>query len=184
MPYRAFLIPGLEVPDFWSIARLQLTGEGLENSKGPASGLTDLTLTDLVAHKLGPFNAGLGFASVFPMATDSTLVYETVQALVTMHLPGGLFFSSDAAMTFYQKGGQSTVSIWGSDARSDCTSSALFVATTPWPRPTAGPSKERLRSTFSPERRARRWLVRHSTHRNPRWLAPLSGSPLPRVPTK
>src|SRR5271170_2028773 len=42
VPYRGFLIPELDVCDFWSIARLQLTGESLQNGMGPASGLTDL----------------------------------------------------------------------------------------------------------------------------------------------
>jgi hypothetical protein len=151
--YRAFLIPGLEVNDFWSIARLQLTAEGMQNSKGPASGLTDLTFVNLVAHKLGPINLGLGYCSVWPTATTAALgqekvqigpsaglrlrdtapleiavlvqnfysvagsnqstnvAYVTVQPFITVHLPAALFFSSDAAMTFYQYGGQSTVPV-------------------------------------------------------------------------
>jgi hypothetical protein len=73
LPYRAFLIPELEVPGFWSIARFQLTGESLQNSSGPASGLTDLTLTDLVARKVGMFNVAFGFVTIFPMATTTAL---------------------------------------------------------------------------------------------------------------
>jgi hypothetical protein len=79
LPYRAFLIPGLEVDEFWSIARLRWTGEGLQTSKGPSSGLTDLTLTNLVAHRLGPFNGALGYATVFPVATASALGQGKVQ---------------------------------------------------------------------------------------------------------
>jgi hypothetical protein len=73
LPYRAFLFPGLDVEGFWSIARIQWTGKGIENKSGASSGLTDLTLTDIVAHRVGPFSAALGFVSVFPMATTSTL---------------------------------------------------------------------------------------------------------------
>jgi hypothetical protein len=153
LPYRAFFIPGLEANDFWSIARVRLFAESVQNANGPASGLTDLTFTDLVAHKLGPFNAALGFCSVFPMATATALgqgklqfgpaaglrlegissvkiavlvqdfysvagssqspdvAYLTVQPFITVHLPAALFFSSDAQMTFYQYGGQSTVPV-------------------------------------------------------------------------
>jgi hypothetical protein len=73
LPYRAFLIPGLEVDGFWSIARLQWTAEGMQNENGPSSGLTDLTLTEVVAHELGPFNAALGFGTVLPTATTAAL---------------------------------------------------------------------------------------------------------------
>jgi hypothetical protein len=73
LPYRAFAIPGLAVDDFWSIARIQWTGEGVQDQSGPSTGLTDLTLTDIVAHELGPFNGALGFATVFPMATTGAL---------------------------------------------------------------------------------------------------------------
>ncbi len=79
LPYRAFLVPGLDVDEFWSVARLQWTGEGTENKSGPSSGLTDLTLTDVVAHRLGPFNAALGFVSVFPMATTTALGHGKLQ---------------------------------------------------------------------------------------------------------
>jgi hypothetical protein len=73
LPYNGFLIPDLHVPDYWSIARVQLPAESLQNSQGPASGLGDLTLTDLVARHLGPLNVGAGFATVFPMATTGAL---------------------------------------------------------------------------------------------------------------
>jgi hypothetical protein len=153
LPYPGFLIPDLEVADFWSIARLQVTAESLQDNKGQASGLTDLTLTDLVAHQLGPLNGALGFATVFPMATTAALgqgkwqlgpaaalrlesfptlkiavlvqnfysvagnsqspdlAYVTVQPFITLHLPAALFFSSDAPMSFYWLGGQSTVPV-------------------------------------------------------------------------
>jgi hypothetical protein len=73
LPYRAFLIPDLDVDDFWSIARVRWTGEGTENKSGPSTGLTDLEVTDVVAHELGPFNGALGFAAVFPVATAAAL---------------------------------------------------------------------------------------------------------------
>lgn len=73
LPYRAFFVPGFQVAGFWSIARLQLTAESLQDESGPASGLSDLTLTDIVAHRFGPINVALGFATVFPMATNPAL---------------------------------------------------------------------------------------------------------------
>jgi hypothetical protein len=73
LPYHGFLIPDLEVPGFWSLARLQLAALNQQNSQGVASGLGDLTLLDLVAHEFGPLRAGLGFATIFPMATNPAL---------------------------------------------------------------------------------------------------------------
>lgn len=73
LPYRGFWIPDLNVPGFWSIARVQLSAESTETENGTASGLGDLTLVDLVAHRAGPLNVGVGFATVFPMATSTAL---------------------------------------------------------------------------------------------------------------
>jgi hypothetical protein len=77
--YRGFLLPELDVPGFRSVARLKLTAEGFQDSQGPSSGLSDLTLVDLVAHRAGPFNVGLGYATVFPTATTAPLGQAKVQ---------------------------------------------------------------------------------------------------------
>jgi hypothetical protein len=71
--YRGLLIPDLEVRGFWSIARLQLSALSQETSQGVASGLGDLTLTDLFAHAFGPLRVGLGYDTIFPMATNPAL---------------------------------------------------------------------------------------------------------------
>ena len=73
LPYRGVLIPGLEVADVWSIARAQLTAESLENSQGTAGGLEDLNFVDVAARRFGSLTLGLGFGTVFPMATSSEL---------------------------------------------------------------------------------------------------------------
>jgi hypothetical protein len=73
LPYRGAWIPGLEVDDIWSVARIQLTAESLQNSNGSASGLEDLELVDLAAYRFGELSIGIGFGSVFPMATSSEL---------------------------------------------------------------------------------------------------------------
>ena len=153
LPYAGLLIPDLDVPDVWSIARVQLAARSQQNSQGPASGLGDLTFTDLAVYRAGPFNLAAGFATIFPMATtpalgqgkwqvgpavgfsipqipalriaalvqnfysvagDSqspTLAYVTVQPFVTLRLPADLFFSTDAEMSFYWRGGSSTVPV-------------------------------------------------------------------------
>jgi hypothetical protein len=77
--YRAFLIPGLRVPGFWSIARIQLRGEGLQNVNGSFSGLTDLTLANVVAHRLGFLALAVGYATVFPTATAPALGQSKLQ---------------------------------------------------------------------------------------------------------
>jgi hypothetical protein len=153
LPYGGLLIPDLDVSGFWSIARLQLSGKSLQNSQGPASGLGDLTFTDIAARHAGPLNLGAGFATVFPMATtpalgqgkwqlgpaaglrldgiphlklavleqtffsvagssqSPSLGYVTVQPFVTFELPADLFLGTDAAMSFYWRGGKSTVPV-------------------------------------------------------------------------
>jgi hypothetical protein len=73
LPYDGFFIPDLTVPGFWSIARGQLPAQSQQNDNGPASGLADLSFVDLAAHRLGPFNLGAGFGTVFPMATNPAL---------------------------------------------------------------------------------------------------------------
>jgi hypothetical protein len=73
LPYHGVFIPDLEAEGFWSIARIQLPVESLENSSGSASGFSDLSFVDLAAHRAGPFNIGLGYATVFPMATSPLL---------------------------------------------------------------------------------------------------------------
>lgn len=73
LPYRGLVIPGLEVDDVWSVARIQLTAESMQNSNGTASGFENLNFVDLAAHRFGELSLGFGFGSVFPMATSSEL---------------------------------------------------------------------------------------------------------------
>jgi hypothetical protein len=73
IPYQGLLIPGLDVDDVWSVARAQLTAESLQNSNGTASGLENLNFVDLAAHRFAELSIGVGFGTVFPMATNSEL---------------------------------------------------------------------------------------------------------------
>jgi hypothetical protein len=73
LPYSGVVIPGLEASGFWSVARVQLPVEGLENGSGAANGIGDLSFVDLAARHLGPFNVGAGYCTVFPMATSPAL---------------------------------------------------------------------------------------------------------------
>ena len=73
LPYRGLWIPGLDVGDVWSIARFQLTAESLQNDSGTASGLENLNLVDLAARRFGEVTLGVGFGTVFPMATSPEL---------------------------------------------------------------------------------------------------------------
>jgi len=73
LPYDGLLIPGLDVADVWSIARLQLFAESLQNANGTASGLENLSFVDVAAHRFGSLTLGAGFGTVFPMATSSEL---------------------------------------------------------------------------------------------------------------
>lgn len=73
IPYSGYFIPGLVVPGFVSIARADLYARSFHDSGASASGLTDLTFTDVVARSFGPLILGAGFASVFPMATSPSL---------------------------------------------------------------------------------------------------------------
>jgi hypothetical protein len=73
LPYDGLLIPGLHVDDIWSIARVQLTAESLQNTNGTASGFENLNFVDLAAYRCGTLTLGAGIATVFPMATSSEL---------------------------------------------------------------------------------------------------------------
>jgi hypothetical protein len=77
LPYRGFLVPDVDVPGFRSVARLQVSGVSLETTTpsgvNTQSGITDLSFVDGVVHRFGPFEGGLGFGSVFPMATAPAL---------------------------------------------------------------------------------------------------------------
>jgi hypothetical protein len=73
LPYDGLLIPDLDVASVWSIARVQLTAESLQNANGTASGLENLNLVDVAARRFGTLTVGLGFGTVFPMATSSAL---------------------------------------------------------------------------------------------------------------
>jgi hypothetical protein len=73
LPYEGFFLPGLDVPGFRSIARLQLLAQSQQIGGVSASGLTDLQLVDGVVHNFGPLGVAGGFGTVFPMATSPAL---------------------------------------------------------------------------------------------------------------
>ncbi len=73
LPYPGVIVPGLDVEGLWSVARLQLTGESLQNANGTAGGLEDLNVVDLAATSLGSLTLAAGGATVFPLATSSPL---------------------------------------------------------------------------------------------------------------
>ena len=73
LPYAGVLIPGLDVDGIWSIARLQVTAESLQNGSGTAGGFENLDFVDVAAHRWDSLTLGAGFGTVFPMATSSQL---------------------------------------------------------------------------------------------------------------
>jgi hypothetical protein len=73
LPYSGVLIPDLVLEGVWSIARIQITGESLQNAGRTAGGLKDLNFVDLVANRFGPLILAAGFGSVFPLATSAQL---------------------------------------------------------------------------------------------------------------
>jgi hypothetical protein len=109
LPYEGVFVPGLEVPDFWSIARVQLSALSQQNKQGPASGLGDLTFADLAARHVGPFHVGAGFATVFPMATSPALGQGKLQfgPAVGVRLPGGPLNIAVLVQNFYSVAGSS-----------------------------------------------------------------------------
>lgn len=73
LPFQGLLLPGLDVDDVWSVSRLQVIAESLQNDSGTASGFENLSFVDLAAHRFGDLSLGVGFGTVFPMATSSEL---------------------------------------------------------------------------------------------------------------
>jgi hypothetical protein len=73
LPYRGAFVPDLAVDDIESLARIQITGESIENERGTAGGLEDLTFFDLAVRRFGALDIGAGFGSVFPLATSPEL---------------------------------------------------------------------------------------------------------------
>jgi hypothetical protein len=73
LPYEGLLIPDLDVEHVWSVARFQLTAESLQDAQGTASGLENLNVVDLAARRFGSLSVGVGFGTVFPMATSPAL---------------------------------------------------------------------------------------------------------------
>ena len=65
MPYAGFLVPGLDVCGFRSVARAQIFAQSQQIGSNAASGLTDLRFTDGVVHRVGPFELGAGFTTFF-----------------------------------------------------------------------------------------------------------------------
>src|SRR5208283_3203429 len=72
---------------------------------GPAAG---------VRLKAGPLSIAALVQNFYSVAGNSgspDLAYVTVQPFVTLHLPAAFFLSSDAPMSFYWRGGSSTVPV-------------------------------------------------------------------------
>ncbi len=153
LPYEGTLIPGLDIGHIWSIVRVQLTTESLQDSSGTFGGLENLNIVDVAARKFGALTLGAGVATVFPMATSPELgpakwqlgpagafdyeperalsiaalvqalwsvagsdqvarqSYVTVQPVVTIHFDNGMLLGSDAQMSFFWRGGDSTVPV-------------------------------------------------------------------------
>ena len=53
----------------------------------------------------------LNFTSVAGSNQSPTLAYVTVQPFVTVHLPARLLLASNAVMSFFWRGGQTTVPV-------------------------------------------------------------------------
>ena len=107
LPYSGVVIPGVEAPGFWSLARLQLSAENQEQGQTVSSGLGDLMFVDLCAHHVGPFNLGAGFGAVFPMATDPALGQGKIQLgpAVAARLPGDLLNIAVLVQNLYSVAG-------------------------------------------------------------------------------
>lgn len=73
LPYDGFFIPGVEVPELRSVARLQITSQAQQIGTTAASGFTDLRFSDGVVHKFGPLSLGAGLTTIYPMATNRAL---------------------------------------------------------------------------------------------------------------
>lgn len=73
VPYAGALLPGLVIEDVWSVSRLQIIGESLQNSNGTFSGLENLNFVDVAASRWGTLSLGAGVGTVFPIATSSEL---------------------------------------------------------------------------------------------------------------
>ncbi len=74
--YSGFLIPGLVVPTFDSIARLQFYVRSINNRPGNvhATGLSDLQMANGITHMFSrQLAVGIGYVTVLPMATSSGL---------------------------------------------------------------------------------------------------------------
>jgi hypothetical protein len=113
LPYEGLLIPDLDVADVWSVARFDLTAESLQDSQGTASGFENLTLVDVAARRFGGLSVGVGFGTVFPMATSSALGPPTWQlgpaAAFNVDL-AGVFTISALAQALWSIAGSSDVS--------------------------------------------------------------------------
>jgi hypothetical protein len=79
LPYQGIFIPGTDTRGFWSVARLQLPALSQQSGDTVSQGLGDLRFTNLAGTRLGPLNLALGFASIFPMATDPALGQNKIQ---------------------------------------------------------------------------------------------------------
>jgi hypothetical protein len=73
MPYDGFIVPGVLVPGFRSVARAHIFAQSQQIGSDAASGLTDLRFTNGVVHRAGPLELGAGYTTIFPMATNPAL---------------------------------------------------------------------------------------------------------------
>jgi hypothetical protein len=112
LPYQGVLIPGLDVADVWSVPRVQVTAESLQNSKGTASGLENLNFVDLAARRCGDLTLGAGFGTVFPMATSPELgpaKWQLGPAAGFHYAPASVFSIAALAQALWSIAGSSQV---------------------------------------------------------------------------
>jgi hypothetical protein len=107
LPYDGVFIPDLDVAGFWSIARIQLSMLSQESGTTTSAGIGDLSFVDLASHAIGPVNVGLGFASVFPMATDPSLGQSKWQLgpAIGIRLPGDVLTIAALVQNLYSVAG-------------------------------------------------------------------------------
>jgi hypothetical protein len=71
--YHGVILPGLDLPPFFSLLRVDFRLRSLNRSKASAGGLADMDLIDLVTCQAGWGVIGFGLAAVLPTATDGAL---------------------------------------------------------------------------------------------------------------
>jgi len=112
LPYDGALIPGLAIDDVWSIARVQITGESLQDSQGTASGLENLSFVALAARRFGALSLAGGAGTVFPLATSPALgpaKWQLGPAIAFRYEPAPMFTIAALAQALWSVAGSTEV---------------------------------------------------------------------------